>query len=111
MSGVHSRLQCKEDRSLQDIIRQIGYISDAEQVSAIHHTIGEADIHLLVYEKYYFRVGGYASLTVQLVKQEGLITADIIGSGGGEGIFNQSLGANRKFAKECTDILQTLGFR
>ena len=111
MSGTYSRLQCKEDRSLQDIIRSLNGISGAERVSTVHHTFSDGEVFLLVYEKYYFRVGGYASLTVQLAKQESLITADVIGSGGGGGIFNHSFGANRKFAKECIDILQALGFR
>ena len=42
---------------------------------------------LLVYEKYFFRVNSYASLTVLLTEQGETQTAQIVSSGGGDGGF------------------------
>lgn len=66
---------------------------------------------LLVFEKFYFRNGSYANLTVLLTETRVYQTADIIGSGGGEGLFNISLGANAEFAEKAKYILAEYGFR
>lgn len=66
---------------------------------------------LLFFEKYYFRNGSYANLTIMLTETEESQTADIIGSGGGEGIFNISWGANTDFAEAAESILANRGFK
>lgn len=52
-----------------------------------------------------------ATLTIMLTETGNEQTADIIGSGGGEGILNFSLGANASFASMAFDILQQCGFK
>ncbi len=52
-------------------------------------SLDDVSVILLSFEKYYMRNGGYASLTVMLVESEDAQTADIIGSGGGEGFQYQ----------------------
>lgn len=61
-------------------------------------------------EKFFFRNGSYASLSVMLTEFDGVQTADIVGSGGGEGLFNISLFANSDFADKARQILQSCGF-
>lgn len=65
---------------------------------------------LLSCEKFFFRNGSYASLNVMLTEFDGVQTADIVGSGGGEGLFNISLFANSDFATGAEKVLQSYGF-
>lgn len=111
MAGVTVNMIAEKDNTLQKIHEKIHYIKGAEQVSKSQQTIHDVEIWVLVYEKYYTRIGGYASMTVVLTEHNGEQTACVVSSGGGEGIVNYSLGANRKFAKECVDILTACGFR
>ena len=54
---------------------------------------------LLILERYYMRNGSMAVSTVQ-----------IIGTGGGEGLMNISLGANQDFARRVAKVLAKFGF-
>ena len=45
-----------------------------------------------------------------LTKEE-VQTADIVGSGGGEGLWNFSYGANAEFADMAVEVLQEYGFQ
>lgn len=110
MAGITVRMTAKKQHSLQDIHQKIHLIVGAEQVSKLAYQIGDASAWLLVYEKYFFRVSGYASLTVLLGEKGDIQTADIVSSGGGEGIVNHSLGANGRFARECVRALEEIGF-
>jgi len=73
--------------------------------------MGDATAWLLSFERFYFRNGSYATLTIMLTETGNEQTADIIGSGGGEGILNFSLDANAPFASMAFDILQQCGFK
>ena len=53
-------------------------------------TAGEGKIATFVFESYFLRTGSYASLTVTLVNYQGVSTLTVIGSGGGDGLFNSS---------------------
>ena len=61
-------------------------------------------------EKYFFRNNSYASLNILFTEFDGVQTADIIGSGGGEGLFNISWFANSDLADSAEKILQKYGF-
>lgn len=110
MAGLTIRMTAEKQHSLQEIHQKIHLIVGAEQVAKLEYRIGEGSAWLLVYEKYFFRVGGYASLTVLLAEKEETQTADLVSSGGGEGIMNHSMGANSRFAGECVRVLEELGF-
>ena len=73
-------------------------------------TAGSAEIRLLNFEKFYFRNGSYAGLTVMLTETEKSQNADIAGFGGGEGLLNISWGANFEFAERAAEILESCGF-
>lgn len=110
MSGATIRMSAKKQNSLQEIHERIHYIEGAEQVSKTVQTIHDVTIWMLVYEKFYMRTGSYTSLTVVLAEHGQEQTACVVSSGGGEGMVNQSLGANRNFAKACVQILEGCGF-
>lgn len=52
----------------------------------------------------------YANLTVLLVETSKIQTAQIIGSGGGNGVFNLSWGTNSNFAESARSVLEEYGF-
>ncbi len=96
--------------SLTELKEAIQKTLEADCVSCSERCIGEVQTLLLVLEEYYFRSGGYVSVTVLLTEHGDTQFADIIGSGGGDGIFNLSWGANSNFAKRVEKVLETYGF-
>lgn len=83
----------------------------AEMVGKNSRGSGSGEAMMLNFEKLYFRNGSYATLSVLLTDFGGLQTADIVGRGGGEGLFNISWGANSEFADDAADILRGMGFQ
>lgn len=73
-------------------------------------TYGNTEVALLVFEKYYFRSGSYANLTMQITSHDSLQRALIVGSGGGEGLLNITMGVNANFAKKAVKKLIEMGF-
>ena len=65
---------------------------------------------LLILERYYMRNGSMAVSTVQIIDSGEVQQATIIGTGGGEGFMNISLGANQDFARRVAKVLAKLGF-
>jgi len=110
MAGVTIHLTAQKQDSLQEIYQRIRRINGAEEVSKAVQTINNVTLGTMVFEKYYFRTGSYASMTVVLTEHEQSQTAYIVASGGGEGIVNHSFGANRNLARECLQILESCGF-
>ena len=65
---------------------------------------------LLILERYYMRNGSMAVSTVQIIDSGEVQQATIIGTGGGEGLMNISLGAYQDFARRVAKVLAKLGF-
>ena len=65
---------------------------------------------LLILERYYMRNGSMAVSTVQIIDSGEVQQVTIIGTGGGEGLMNISLGANQDFARRVAKVLAKLGF-
>ena len=85
---------------------------DAEFVSRSEHRSGDMHCILLNFVRLFvWRNGGYAALSVLLTQIGEQSTADITGMGGGEGILNFSMGANRRFAEMAEEKLMECGFR
>lgn len=110
MAGTTITMKTNKRKTLQEIHAEIHYIVDAEQVSKTEQTVNGVTIWTLAYEKYFFRTGSFTSVTVVLTEHENEQTACVIASGGGTGMVNHSLGANRRFAKECVEKLEGCGF-
>lgn len=110
MAGTKIRMTAGRTHTLSDIHAKIHYIRGAEQVFHQEMRFDRTVVWLLVYEKYFFRVNSYASLTVLLTEQGETQTAQIVSSGGGNSMSNISLGANQRFAKECVQALEEAGF-
>lgn len=71
--------------------------------------LGETKTLLLIFERYYYRNGSYASLSILLSEFRGCQSADIISSGGKETLT--SWGAEENFAKTGETVLGFLGFK
>lgn len=85
-------------------------VMEMELVSRHQEQQGEASIVLFVFEKYYFRVSSYVTLTMLLTSLGDKQTAYVVGSGGGSGLCNWSYGANDKIAKEAKKVLEECSF-
>ena len=110
MAGATIRMSANKQCTLQAVHEKIHYIEGAEQISKSECVINGVTIWTLAYEKYFFRTGSYASVTVVLTEFDQEQTAVVVASGGGQGMVNHSYGANRNFAKACVLALEACGF-
>ena len=110
MAGATIQMKAIKQNSLQEILQHLLQIQCIEEVSATKQTINGVDICTAVFEMYYGRTGSYTSATVVLTEHNNEQTACVVASGGGDGLFNHSYGANRDFAKCCAQKLEKCGF-
>ncbi len=81
-------------------------------VDRIEKQLGDYYTYLSVYEKYYYRSSNRASLTILITGNDTESVVDIIGSGGGRGIFLKlSLGAENNFVNGLENILLRHNFQ
>ena len=110
MAGATVCMKAEKQCTLQKIHEKIHYIEGAEQISKSVCEVNGVEIWVLAYEKFYMRTGSYASLTITLTEYGQAQTACIIACGGGNGIVNNSFGANRNLARACVEVLEACGF-
>ena len=112
MASVYKKMALRGGRKIDitDLKNNLTREINAELVCDSLKYFENAVVVLLSFEKDYFRTGSYASLTVMLTQNENEQPVDIIGSGGGEGLFNISWGANSNFAENAVRILEQYGF-
>ena len=112
MGATSVKMKKMKTEELRDVVKTVrkSLMMDAEVLCEHWREYDQVRACLLSFEKYYFRNGSYASLSMMFVEADGVQTVDCIGSGGGEGIFNLSWGANRNFAKLGYEELLKLGF-
>lgn len=106
-----NRLMLQTPASPQDVFDKVlEQVGTAELVEVTRYDLADKQVLLAVFEKYFFRVGSYVSVTLLLIAQDGQLLADVIASGGGEGLFNISWGANSDFAFSISEALRIQGF-
>lgn len=94
---------------IQDGVEQSGISCELVDRADRYH--GDVRSTLLVFEKYYWRAGNRASLSVLVSGTDGNVTVDAIGSGGGNGIFlSFSWGAEESFVYAVKRALEAHGF-
>lgn len=80
-------------------------------VDSVNRRIGGNYLSVSVYEKFFYRAGNRASLTVSVVGNGSEVIVDAIGSGGGQGAFFKfSWGAEKSFVNVVCDCLEEMGF-
>ena len=107
------------------IEKNYGYYGDdiLTTVNHIKHTMSIGENHrfqaypyedvcyiTFVSELYYMRNNSLASLTMTLFVEPDAISAYVVASGAGSGLFNFSAGAEKDIIKTCDSILLPLGF-
>ena len=76
------------------------------------HRIGDAEVSVLVFEKYFMRAGNYASLTVVLSGRDGDLGVDLIGAGARQGVLSlTSWGTEESFVASAEQVLRRHGFQ
>ena len=112
MSSEVIQLRRLDQGDLSTLADQIArYNSGSDLVlSQIRH-VDHVDILLMVFEKYFMRNGSMAVLTVEVVSDGNSQAATVVGTGGGQGIFNISWGANSDYAYEAAEFLESIGFK
>lgn len=111
MSSTVINMVSKKEMSMEGLIKYIKEKINGEFITHIEHKFDDTYSGMIVFEKYYIRNGSYANLCIMLSGRKDKIYADIIGSGGGNGIFNISWGANSDFAQSAGEVLKSLGFK
>ncbi len=96
--------------SLDDLVNALESDLSGTLVTRSNKVIGTTTIILVVFEKYYMRVGSYVSLTVLMLEDNSKQRIELTGSGGGNGIFGIDWGANQDFADSAKNILVKKGF-
>lgn len=82
-----------------------------ERVDQFGDNFGGTLVWVMVYEKYFMRSSNRASLTLTLIEQNGLITANVMASGGGQGAWHRfSWGTEESFEETAWDALAAVGF-
>lgn len=109
MAGVTAQLIARKQKTLQEIYESLNTVTDVEQISKNEQIINDVVIWTLAYERLFVRAGSYCSAIVILTEHETEQSAFVVASGGGDSI-NFSYGANRRFAKDCVEKLETCGF-
>ncbi|MFA9414734.1 MULTISPECIES: DUF6054 family protein [unclassified Streptococcus] len=105
-----NRLVLQTTEKPQAIFDRLVTEVNADLAEVVKHDLGSQQVVLAVFEKFYFRVESYVSVTLHLTSSAGWVVADVIGSGGGGGFLNISWGANSDFASLFTDALRKQGF-
>lgn len=113
MSNTILRLRCEApSQPLHEVceflIAQL--IQSAEPVARRETDFSDGSAAELIFEKFFFRNGSYASLTIFLTERAGAQEAQVVGFGGGAGIFNISLWANSDLAEAAASALESVGF-
>ena len=77
----------------------------------VSHNRDGQRLTVMVFEKYYMRVGNYASLTVVVSGRDGDVSVDLISAGARSGVVSFSWGAEDKFVRTVAELLQKHGFQ
>lgn len=101
---------------LQTAVSQIKerFPSTGLSVTLVDHAerqMNESEAHLLVFEKYFYRVKNYVSLSLMITANEGVTTIHAVGSGAGQGaIFRFGWGSEESLVSSFASMIVTMGF-
>lgn len=113
MSSTIIQMKSPSDIRLQELADRIVERFREEQAEVSLHQISDvngAKVLLLVLEKFYMRNASMTVCTIQIIDSGEEQTATIVGTGGGDGLLNISLGANKDIARRAAGVLGSLGF-
>lgn len=83
----------------------------AELVIEDRKKVESAEMVLIVFEEFFFRNNSYTTLTILFTQFNGVQTAKIVASGGGQGLINRTWGAHKEIINQATSILVEYNFK
>ena len=116
MSGVSYNLKRQSSETMLELSKKImdemtkGFFPPEVAVYNIEH-VGDTEVLLLGFEKYYHRVESCAAVVIQVIHMGDTQVATVSGLGGGAGILHISWGANEDFANQAVLTLKAHGFQ
>lgn len=96
---------------IQDLSNKVKSNINADLVYESWRYANDVKIIFMCFEKYYFRNNSAAGLSLLITESNLVQTIDVVGFGGGEGLFNLSWGANSDFLESVVGLLKEHGFR
>ena len=106
---VQMKMQSKG--SLSEISSRLRYTLvgfDEFELVCCHH---RSHSTFLCFERYYRRTKSYATLSILLCDEKEVLSADLVGSGGGVGFLNRNYGVNEAIVFKAVKLLEEIGFR
>ena len=114
MSSTVIRMRSESKTDLKDLSQAIINSSDMAEAELILEQLSDANdakVLLLVFERFYLRNSSMTANIIQIIDDGQKQSATIVGTGGGDGIFNISWGTNSNFACKAANALAALGYR
>ncbi len=96
---------------IQDLSNKVKSNINADLVYDNWRYTNDVTIIFMCFEKYYFRNNSAAGLSLLITESNLVQTIDVVGFGGGEGLFNLSWGTNSDFLESVVGLLKEHGFR
>ena len=91
--------------------RAIGRLgSSVEQAGEMGRTWEGHAVRVIVAEKYFMRIGSFASLTIMVSGDAASSRVDAIASGAGDGLLNFNWGAREDFEEDFRKEMRELGY-
>ena len=82
-----------------------------EMVFKVVRNLGDVNIALMTFEKYFMRNNSRTSMSVMVTEQNEMITVDATASGGSESVlFKFDWGSSNNFISRLHEILVSIGF-
>ena len=89
-------------------ITQLGV--SVEVAGKLEHSLGDAELYVIVIEKYFLRTGDYTSLTIVVTGDDVRSRVEAIPAGAGGGALNIRLGADKRFAEDFGHAMRDAGY-
>lgn len=81
-----------------------------EQAGEMGRTWEDCSVRVIVAEKYFMRIGSFASLTVMVSGDAESSRVEAVASGAGDGLLNFNWGARRDFEEDFRRQMRDLGY-
>lgn len=97
------------EKTIEEELKQDS-LYPAETVYKEIMKVNDSSILLMVFEKYYIRMGCRTSIVLQIEESGDTQSAVIIGTGGGSAVYGVNYGAYTDFVLKIEKIMHSIGF-
>ena len=96
------------ERLVKHAIDRLG--TSVEVAGEVKRSSDAGALRVIVVQKYFLRIGSFASLTIVLTGDDRTSTVEAIASGAGEGILNIDWNATGSFERDFAAALRDVGY-